>query len=136
MSKLVDELKLDHKVISRILSDIKQIGILPLERMELLNRSKDKLLNHLSKEDTLLYPALIEQAKHDPTFKQTLDTFGREMDQITQVVTEFYSKYSDHQNVVKPSFTVDLSKLITALKNRIMKEEVAIYKAYEKLAVD
>ncbi len=46
---------------------------------------------------------------------------------------DFYQKYSDINNINKTEFAKDISTFIVTLKDRIMKEEVAIYKAYEKL---
>jgi hemerythrin-like domain-containing protein len=94
------------------------------------------LLAHLTKEDKQLYPPLYEKAQSDLSFKKTLDTFGAEMEKITEFVLDFYQKYLDINNISKTEFIKDLSTFIVALKNRIMKEEVAIYKAYEKLKLD
>ena len=104
--------------------------------MELLLKSKTLFLAHLSKEDEQLYPPLHEKAKSDPALKRMLDIFGAEMDKISEFVLDFYQKYSVVNNINKSEFTKDISTFITTLKTRIMKEEIAIYKAFEKLELD
>ena len=136
MSKLVNELKQEHKEITDILLELQKIGASSKKGMELLIQSKTSLLAHLTKEDEKLYPPLHEKAKSDLNFKRTLDTFGAEMEKITEFVLDFYNKYSDINNIKTAEFVKDISTFIVALKNRIMKEEVAIYKAYEKLNLD
>ena len=58
------------------------------------------------------------------------------MERITKSATEFYEKYSKIENVNNPDFLKDIISLVTILKNRIMKEEVAIYKSFENLKLD
>ena len=136
MSELVNELKQEHKDITAVLIELKNIGASSDEGMALLAQSEALLLNHLSKEDNQLYPPLHEKAKYDFSFKVTLDTFGTEMEEITKFVLGFYKKYINQDKINRTEFVNDISKFISALKNRIMKEEVAIYRAFEKLKID
>jgi len=136
MSELIKELKQEHQEIANILLELKSLSIYSIKGMDLLIQSKNKLLSHLQKEDKYLYPVLKEQAQTDSSLKRTLAVFGKEMDEITKFVLDFYEKYSNLEDVNKAEFSKDISKFIFALKNRIMKEEVAIYKAYEKIQVN
>ncbi len=136
MSKLVNELIQDHKDITNILLELRKTGASSSKGMKLLNQSKSSLLDHLKNEDKQLYPPLREKAQSDLSFKRTLDTFGSEMEKITEFVFEFYQKYSNNNNIDITEFRKDISLFIVSFKNRIMKEEVAIYKAYEKLKLD
>ncbi|NOQ27997.1 MAG: hypothetical protein GQ564_21755 [Bacteroidales bacterium] len=136
MSKLVNELKQEHHAITDILLELQKIGASTTKGMELLMQSKTSLLAHLTKEDKQLYPYLHEKAKSDLSLRKTLDTFGAEMEKITEFVFDFYQKYFDSVNINKTEFVKDISKFIVTLKSRIMREEVAIYKAYEKLKLD
>ncbi|MCK5168845.1 MAG: hypothetical protein KAQ75_03110, partial [Bacteroidales bacterium] len=90
----------------------------------------------LAKEDKHLYHPLQDKAKKDLSLKLTLDTFGAEMGKISKSALDFYQEYSDINNINKIDFIKDTTKLIVTLKGRIMKEEIAIYKAYEKLKLD
>lgn len=58
------------------------------------------------------------------------------MEKITDFVLGFYRKYSDNININEAEFSKDLANYIVSLKKRIMSEEIAIYKAYEKLNLD
>ncbi len=136
MSKLVKELEQEHKEITDLLHKIQKIGIISNEGMQLLIKSKTLFSDHLTKEDEQLYPPLIEKAKTDLIFKRTLDTFGAEMDKITKSVSDFYKKHTDTNNINKTEFIKDVSAFIATLKTRMMKEEVAIYKYFEKLKLD
>ena len=136
MSKLINELKKEHEDITNILLDLQKKGISSIKGMELLMQSKTSFLAHLDKEDKLLYPPLHSKAQSDMYLKKTLDTFGKEMDKISEFVEGFYQKHSDIKNLNKPEFAKDISTLIVALRGRVMKEEVAIYDAYEKLELD
>jgi len=136
MSKLVSELIQEHKEITAILLELQKTGASTAKGMDLLIQSKSSLLNHLTKEDDHLYPPLYEKAKSDSSFKRTLDTFGTEMDQLTEFVVDFYKKYTNNNNINKTEFAKDISFFIVGFKNRILKEEVAIYKSFEKLKID
>jgi hypothetical protein len=83
-----------------------------------------------------LYPPLYKQAEGDASLKRTLDTFGKEMDSITEFVNNFYAKYTNVTEAGSSGFSKDIANFIVSLKNRIMKEEIAIYKAYDKIFAD
>lgn len=135
MSKLITELKQEHQEITKLLLELQQIGITSPKGFDLLIQSKTKLLEHLDKEDTKMYPVLFEKAKTDSALKRTLDLFAGDMEKITEFVLDFYEKYSSN-NSNNNTFIKDVAYLIASLKNRIMKEEIIIYKAYEKLDID
>ena len=136
MSKLINKLKQEHQEITDILLKLQKTGISSTKGMELLIQSKTSLLTHLTNEDKQLYPPLREKAQSNVLLKKTLDTFGVEMEKITELVLNFYKKYSNINNINKTEFLKDISMFIVTLKDRIMKEEIAIYKAYEKLKID
>lgn len=97
--------------------------------------SKNKLLAHLEKEDKYLYPVLKEKAKTNLYLRVTLNSFGKEMEEITKFVFEFYNKYPSI-SVNKSGFMKDISTFIFSFRNRIIKEEVAFYQAYDDLDID
>ncbi len=136
MSKLINELVQEHKEIAGILNELKEMGATTTRGMELLMKSKTTLLNHLSKEDKQLYPPLNERAKSSLALQRSLETFGAEMDKITLFIQDFYKKYDVNKNINKAEFIRDVTKFFVTFKNRMMKEEVAIYKEYELLDLD
>jgi len=135
MSKLINELEQDHQEILSILEDLQKAGIFSEESFKLLLLSKKKLLAHLDKEDKYLYPALKEKAKTDLSLRITLDTFGKDMAEITKFVFGFYEKY-ESEKIKRSEFMKDISTFIFSFRSRIVKEEVALYKSYEDLNID
>ena len=132
MNNLINNLEEEHKELIILLEKLKVVSSTD-GRIKLLNESKELLMKHLEKEDKYLYPPLFEKSKTDSALKMTLSTFGAEMDKISEFIAEFYKKYGNKNEIHKESFNKDLSTFNVALKNRIMKEEIAIYKAYAKL---
>lgn len=132
MSDLINELKQEHQDIKNILESISNAGN-SNKRFNMLQQSKSHLLSHLEKEDEKLYPVLHEHAETDNSLKRTLETFGKEMKNISDFATYFYNKYKTHESIQKPEFSEEFLRLSITLKDRVMKEEIAIYKAYEKL---
>jgi PAS domain S-box-containing protein len=129
---LIDTLKKEHKEIQEILEKIKESDKIGEKEIALLIKSKTIILNHLKKEDDKLYPVLKLIAKTDDSLKQTLKVFGKEMEGITGFVISFYDKYSDVEQFDKKSFYKDLSKFIVTFNDRVQKEEMILYKVYEK----
>ncbi len=137
MSKFTNELVLDHKEITQMLKKLRKLGVRSPESRELLMKSKDKLLAHLAKEDTKLYPPLYEKAKTDASLAGTLDIFAKEMQGITGFVLQFYENYTKREDLLdSDKFVKDIAKFISALQTRILKEEIALYKLYDKLGID
>ena len=56
MSRLVSQLKNDHKVLVEVLAKVKELGIGTKEGQGKLSAAKAGLLAHLKKEDAELYP--------------------------------------------------------------------------------
>lgn len=134
MSKLIEELKQDHVALTQILGKLQQVGASTPEGMRLLLDSRDMLQRHLDKEDRQMYPALRERAQTDAALRKTLETFGAEMEQITSFVGTFYKRYSNGVADME-MFRKDIATFVVTLKGRIMREEIAIYKAYDKLGI-
>jgi len=128
-TKLIDE----HKQMLHFFEEIQKIGLSSEQKFDLLIKIKDLLLNHLKKEDNYLYPPLTDKAKSDAFLQIKLKTFGSEMDNITAWVNDFYEKYTSPADLSKPSYPKDIAYFLFTLKNRIMKEEISIYKAYDEL---
>ncbi len=131
MSNLTNELKNEHKKILEVFTDLQKLGLTSNKSEQLLFKSKELILKHLEKEDRELYPFLFEKAKNDAKLKRTLNIYAKEMDKITLFVNEFYQKYEE-SNKLRSNFTDNLIKLTVILKDRIRREEIALYKAYDK----
>lgn len=131
MSKLVDELKNDHSVLSETLKKIKSLGISSADGQEMLLAAKSGLLTHLKKEDEQLYPVLYNAAKSDANLKQTLDFFAKDMDVISKTAFGFFDKYSEGGSGLE--FAEDCGQLFATFSQRLRKEEDIIYAEYDKL---
>jgi len=136
MSKLISELKQEHNEIANLFNTIVKLGATSNKGLDIVKKSKIKLLEHLEKEDKYLYPPLYEKAQKDVLLRNTLKNFGEELEVVTQSVLNFYSKYSNLRSINKQEFIEDMSALNISLKGRIMKEEYSLYRAYEKLNID
>ncbi|MEA3317113.1 MAG: hemerythrin domain-containing protein [Bacteroidota bacterium] len=133
MSKLINELELEHKNLLNNLNELKKIGTTSVKGKELISKTKSTILAHLEKEDKLLYPPLYKKAKTNKSIDNTLDTFATNMESITGYVSKFYKKYSDNNLMNNNDFSTDITKFIILFKERVMKEEVILFKLYDKI---
>ncbi len=131
MSKLIEELKQGHVLISEALDKVKIFGVTSKQGQDMLTEAKSLLLNHLAKEDSDLYPSLRRAAEKDKSIQQTLDIFAKDMDGISKAAMDFFEKYIGDMSGIQ--FAMDFGNLVATLKIRIMKEEQVLYQEFEKL---
>ena len=131
MSALINEFKKDHTKILDTLKEIKELGVLSEEGQAKLISAKESLLEHLKKEDELLYPFLRKEAEHNVKLKEILDVFAMDMENVSRVVMDFFDKYSE--DVIDSAVTDEFEQLFAAFRNRIRHEEDILYEEYEKL---
>ena len=131
MSALIDEFKKDHLEIIDTLKEIKELGVLSEEGQAKLISAKESLLEHLRKEDELLYPVLKKEAEHNEKLKELLDVFAKDMENVSRVVMDFFDKYSE--DVIDSAVTDEFEHLFAAFRNRIRHEEDILYEEHEKI---
>jgi len=131
MAMLCIALKRDHSVLLDMLDRASTFDTSADERRIELNTMKNKLVDHLKKEDEELYPVLLEAAKSDEQLQSKLNIFAHDMDKISQDVFNFVAKYSNYSNEL--DFAMDLGHIISILKTRIMKEEDVLLKEYNRI---
>ncbi len=131
MSALIDEFKKDHSEIIDTLKEIKELGVLSEEGQAKLISAKESLLEHLRKEDELLYPVLKKEAEHNERLKELLDVFAKDMENVSRVVMDFFDKYSE--DVIDSAVTDEFEHLFAAFRNRIRHEEDLLYEEHEKI---
>ena len=136
MSKLINELKQEHNEIAEMFKTVMKSGATSKKGLDIVKESKIKLLDHLEKEDKFLYPPLFKRAEKDAILRNTLKSYGTEMEVVTKAALQFYEKYSNIEGINRNEFITDMSALNISLKSRVMKEEVSLYRAYEKLNID
>ena len=90
---------------------------------------KDLLLSHLDKEDTRLYPMLLQSTTGNT--RLIAQTYIDDMQATSQMVFDFFEKYShdDIANIqeLDTSFVVDITNVIKKLRLRIGREEKFLY---------
>lgn len=131
MSALIEELKKEHSEIIATLKEIKELGVLSEEGQAKLKSAKESLLEHLKKEDELLYPVLKKEAEQNEKLKELLDVFAKDMENVSKVVMEFFDKYSGE--VVDSAVTGAFEDLFAAFRNRLRNEEDILYEEHEKI---
>ncbi|NPA36668.1 MAG: hemerythrin domain-containing protein [Chlorobi bacterium] len=131
MENLTKTLKEEHKQIAETLNHVVNIGIGSHEGQEELLKAKNMLLQHLKKEDTFLYPRLREAAKDNEKIQHVLDSFAKDMDEISNAALKFFEKYEGGGEGIE--FAKDFGHLFSALSLRIRREETHLYKIYEQL---
>ncbi len=129
MSKLVEELKKDHALLAETLKKVKEFGIASSKGQDTLLAAKNSLLAHLKKEDDRLYPVLNKAAENDANLKQYIETFAKDMDEISKIALDFFDKYATGGSGLE--FAGNFGKFFALLSHRISKEEVILYKKYD-----
>jgi len=131
MSKLIEELKREHRAIVGTINEVNRLGIGTKEGQNMLMSAKNSFIAHLKKEDEHIYPLLNRAAENDPELKTTLDFYATNMDEISITVFDFFEKYSYGDSGLE--FSKDYGTLYTTLSMRITKEEAVIYKKFDEL---
>lgn len=133
-TKLIDELKEDHKHISNYLAEIKKPYSEVKKDTSGFFKLKNLLLEHLKKENIQLYPELL---KHTET-NMVARTFSHGMEAIAKEVLDFFNIVEKDFNKSKPSlsgfeYAKSLGRITGLLKNRISNEEKVLYAEFENL---
>jgi hypothetical protein len=131
MPALIDELRIEHAKILDTLNEVVKRGVGGVEAQEYLKSMKSGLLEHLKKEDELLYPALREEAAKRKELKRLLESAPKDMEAITLFAFTFFDKYSSGGSGFE--FEGDFKILIATLRNRILNEENIFFDEYESL---
>lgn len=129
---LTNELISEHGLLVASLNKAKTLGINKPEGLNELKAAKELLLAHLRKEDDRLYPDLNKAAEKDANIKRILDLFAKDMGEIAKAALAFFAKHETGAN--SASFAADFGGLMSALGNRVRKEETILYKEYDKLS--
>ena len=130
MADLISELKKDHEQINHLLSDVYEYIANNKKKIEFVNMLKDILAKHIVNEDKKLYPFLFKEAEKDNLLKSKLDIFAKDWDEISAFSTYYIVKYGAGNFDEK--FTTDTAKLLSSIRQRIIKEEVSLYPEYVK----
>ena len=130
-NSLTNELKNEHAEIAEALNKVVKLGIGNTKGQKELMNAKGMLLRHLQKEDTFLYPKLAQAAQNDDKLKRSLNSFARDMNEISKVALNFFDKYQEGGNGIE--FARDFGHLFSVMSMRIRKEETYLYELYDNL---
>lgn len=129
----IQEIKKEHLFILDTLDAVMKLGVGTAEAREKLREAKKKLLDHIRKEDELIYPVLAEMAADDDALKQTLDVMAKDMRDVSRLTVDFFAKYvngtkGEPQDSL--DFAADFGRLYGALCSRVAREENLLYDKY------
>lgn len=128
VTSLIHQLKQEHAAIMHLLKKVAKLGVTNGQALKELISAKTLLLEHLRKEDELLYPVLRASAGMDPALMHTIDRFADDMDVVSAEAIAFFDKYSTGGHSLE--FSGDFGFLAVCLESRIRKEEAILYEEY------
>jgi hypothetical protein len=126
MSALINELKNDHEKLLAILQQTQELGLVTEAGRRKLLEGRKLLADHLTKEDTKLYPELSKSSS-----AATATAFAEEMKGLTVSILGFINRLETSKNDLE--YAKELGRIISTLKMRIRREEIQLYPLYEKL---
>ena len=131
MEYLIDILKSEHRLIVKLLNKLRTEGLTSSDAVQELIDARNLLLQHLKKEDEILYQVLFEGSQLDKTLGLQLKRFDKEMGKVTQKVFTYFTNYSEGKNA--GNFARDTKAIYEMLKTRIVNEETILFPEYERL---
>ena len=130
MNALINQLRNEHAVLVESLGSVQNVGVGSAESKQMLLKAKSALLAHLGKEDKELYPVLKKAGMTDQNIQRKLDSFGKDMNEITGFVLKFFENI-ENDKYSQLEFARDFGKMVSLLSGRISREENILYPLYE-----
>jgi len=130
-TRLIQELQQEHGQLLSQLQQVRNVGVETAEGVTLLGQVKTALLQHLSKEDELLYPVFREKAQGEAVLEGLLLMMADEMSEITEFVLGFFDQLENKPG--SPEIAGLFLQVGSQLLKRIRLEEVTLYPEYERL---
>ncbi|MCP4130127.1 MAG: hemerythrin domain-containing protein [bacterium] len=131
MANLIEELKKEHVLITETFKKINKLGISSKESRALMLSAKARLLVHMEKEDEQLYPVLQKEAEKSSSLKRILDTFTKNMEEISQTILVFFDSCLNREASME--FAQDFGQVFAVISHRIRREETILYRKYEEI---
>lgn len=128
MSDLIKELKEEHNTLKTLLSEVYNYISSKEKKIEFVKKLKAIVVAHIEKEDKELYPFLKKAAEKDANLKIKLELFAKDWEGISEFANYYIEKYSEGNFDQK--FAGDTAKLLSTLRQRMMKEEISLYSEY------
>lgn len=134
MSKLIEQLRAEHAELEKLFDTAHQKGITSPEGGEALKLARQKLADHLAKEDSRLYPILQAAAKKTENIfglEGIINSLSAEMISMSAALNEFSEKFM--RDPGRPELDGEFRRISKMLSGRIRKEEDTVFRFYEKL---
>ena len=131
MSSMIEEFKREHSKIIDSLKEVKELSIITHQGYAKLISVKESLFEHFITEEEKLYPVFHKMAEQNKKFKEILQLFAIDLENITRFVQKYFNSYNkvslDTKSVEK------FENLFMVLRNRIKNEENFLYSEYEEV---
>ncbi len=127
---LIKNLKADHDAVRELIDNIYNYLSSDDKKKEFIDKLKNLLIGHIESEDKFLYPFLNKEAESDTALRSKLDFFAKDWKNTTEFFNYYLEKYSEGD--FSGNFAGDTAKLISTLRQRMMKEEISLYSEFEK----
>ncbi|MPW16716.1 hemerythrin domain-containing protein [Paraburkholderia sp. CNPSo 3157] len=122
---LITTLKHDHEEIFRLLDECRALGVVTDEGRRKLRQVRGVVSAHLKREDDKLYP---EMRKHDET-RALGEMYSQEMRAISSEILGFFDRLESGRSGLE--FAREIGRVIAHLRQRMTREEVRLYPAFE-----
>ena len=131
MEKLIRELRKEHGEIFELMEAFKKgRGIDGSGWKEKLFSARKLFLDHLKKEDELLYPRLREKWAGDRTMENIIGKYIDDMKKISAETLAFLDRYNTADQSGS-DFMRDYASLTVGLKARMREEEENLFKIFK-----
>lgn len=131
MSEMLDRFRREHAEIISTLKQAKELCVSSLPGHEKLMSVRGMLLDHMSAEDDLLYPALRAAAGDSEELKKVIDEFETDATEVSRRAREFFDRYDMECSDI--GFIRDFALLMMMLMERIAREEEVLYYEFNRL---
>lgn len=128
MSNIIQELVEEHNALKELLSSVYNYISSKEKKIEFVKKLADIVVAHIEKEDKELYSFLRKEAEKDTNLKTKLELFAKDWEGISEFTNYYIGKYSEGQ--FTSEFAADTAKLLSTLRQRMMKEEISLYSEY------
>ena len=129
MTRLIEELKNEHKLILDILDQVKTLGVSSRSGREKLLSARDLLIAHMTKEDEMYYPELRRAAENNKELKIMLEYFVKDMEDVSSKAMHLFNKYSHGGD--EEEFAGEIKLLYVTLRDRIQTEEHTLFNKFD-----
>lgn len=127
---LIKNLKSDHEAVRQLIDNIFDYLSTDNKKIEFIEKLTNLLVGHIETEDKYLYPFLNKEAESDNNLQLKLDVFAKDWQNTSNFFNSYLDKYS--KGNFTEEFAGDTAKLISTLRQRMMKEEISLYSEYER----